>query len=97
MGFDKVWWDWYCSLFPSKEHKKINPKKRHCECGYTWEFNKIQTLILFLKGTRIITCPQCQRRIKFKFVYHIVNERLTIDENKINKELEENRKRIWEK
>lgn len=72
--FDKMGWEWYCSLFPKKKHGKIDPRLNRCDCGYEFHFSKIQELLMFLKGEYVHTCPQCLQRKRYRFVYHIVRD-----------------------
>ena len=51
----------------------INPKSHACTvCGYTWEFNKFQKLLMFMGFKKYFMCPQCQCKMEFRLLYHVV-------------------------
>ena len=83
--FDKVYWDWLCSLTQKREPVEINPRLRICSnCGRTFEFNK-KDLIKMLKNDKlIVTCPNCFYQQAYKLIYHVtlVNDDKTIENNK---------------
>lgn len=77
----KVWWDWYCALFKQvKKSESVDPYTWRCHCGYTWKFNQLQLLIMFLFDDYIHTCPQCHRKSRYRMITHVVRE---IDTDKI--------------
>lgn len=67
-------WEWYCSLFPSKPKKEIDPFLWRCACGHKWKFNKLQLLRMYLQKNYIYTCPQCQRKMTFRMITHVVKD-----------------------
>ena len=72
--FDKVYWDWLCSLAPSKETIKINPKTRRCSnCGRTYEFDKKDLIKMIKKDKLIYTCPNCFYQQAYKLIYHVTS------------------------
>ena len=86
--YDKVWWEWYCSLFPSAEHEAIDPREWKCVCGYTWHFGLFQKLRMLLFGSMVHTCPQCGHKKRFRMITNIVREISN------EKDLTENNKRL---
>ena len=77
-----MFWEWYCSLFPRDNHKEIDPYLWRCPCGYSWKFNKLQLLRMYLTGEYIHTCPQCLRKSRYRMITHVVRE---IDTEEIKK------------
>lgn len=94
MSFDRVYWEWFCSLFPKYTSPKIDAKLQKCECGYSWHFNKLDYIRMIIFGRYVMTCPQCQRKHYFKLSCHIVEEAdETRHENNI---LMECKTKVWE-
>lgn len=92
--FDKVNWEWLCSLHRTNHEKlQVDPKKRTCHCGFEWYFSKFQYMKMILFDGITITCPRCQRKHRFKLSYHAIEE---FNETRIeNNELIEKRKLSW--
>ena len=67
-------WEWWCSLFPSQKKEEIDPYTWFCKCGHRWRFNKFQLLLMFLFEDYVYTCPQCQRKSRYRMVTHVVRE-----------------------
>ena len=84
-----MWWEWYCSLFPSKAKDEIDPYLWRCKCGHTWKFNKWHLLRMLFFEDYIYTCPQCLRKSRYRMITHIVRETDT-------REIIENNKRLGE-
>ena len=61
----------------------IDPKLQYCQCGYTWKFNKLELLLMFLHLRNTIRCPQCQSIMEYQIIYHTVkmNTRKVLDED----------------
>jgi hypothetical protein len=72
--FDSVWWEWYCSLFPSSEHEVVDPREWKCECGYTWHFGMISKIRMLLFGEIVHTCPNCLRKKRFHMITNIIRD-----------------------
>lgn len=70
----RIWWEWYCSLFPSSSHEPNDPTLRRCRCGYTFKFNRWQLLKMYLFGEYIHTCPQCLRKSRWKMITYVVRK-----------------------
>lgn len=67
-------WEWYCSLFPSKPKKSIDPFLWRCSCGRKFKFNKLQLLRMYLQKNYIYTCPHCQRKSTYRMITHVVRD-----------------------
>ena len=67
-------WEWYCSLFPSKSRKEIDPFVYTCECGYKWKFSRFQLLRMYLSKYYIHTCPRCQRKSTYRMITHVARD-----------------------
>ena len=78
-----VYWEWFCSLFPSYKSEDIDPYTWVCHCGRKWKFNRIQLLRMYLFKNYIYTCPQCQRQGTFRMLCHVVRD-IDSDEVKQN-------------
>ena len=51
----------------------IDPKLHYCTgCSYQFKVSLWQNLLMLLRGSIIITCPQCQCRMRFKLIHHAV-------------------------
>ena len=82
MGDRFFWWEWYCSLYPSRPGKEIDPKLFKCtHCDYHFRFNKLQVIIMLLFGKYTVTCPQCQTKMVFELSYHIVKVKTKNNKN----------------
>ena len=88
--YNKVWWEWYCSLFPQSEHEVIDPREWKCECGHSWHFSLFQKMRMLMFGSMVYTCPNCRRKKRFRMITNIVRE--TTNEKDLaehNKKMEE--------
>ena len=70
----RVWWEWYCSLFPVDKKREIDPYTWRCKCGHTWKFSKFKLLLMFLFEDYVYTCPQCHRQSRYRMITHVVRE-----------------------
>ena len=94
MSFDRVYWEWFCSLFPSYTAPIVDAELQKCECGHTWHFNKLDYIRMILFNHITVTCPQCHRKHYYRLSYHTIEE---ADQTRTeNNELTENKQRIWE-
>ena len=50
----------------------IDPKLHYCQCGCSWRPGTIHKLIMLLHGSYTRTCPQCQTRLTFRLIHHVV-------------------------
>lgn len=66
-----MFWEWYCSLFPSTPRQEIDPYKYHCKCGYSWKFTWWQLLLMYLFEYYTHTCPQCQRKSRYRMIRYV--------------------------
>ena len=80
--------EWYASLFKSPPREDIDPYQWKCVCGYKWKFNKFQLLRMFLFKYYTHTCPQCQRKSRYRMVSHVVRDINTKDIIEHNRWLE---------
>ena len=66
----------------------INPCLIYCQCGqYSFEPSLWMRLIMLLRGSYTVTCPQCQARMRIIMVHHeVCIER----KNNMNKEIWQN-------
>ena len=91
--FDKVYWEWRCSLFPLYTAPKIDASLQKCDCGYSWHFSKLNYIRMILFGKYIVTCPRCQRKHYYRMANHTIKE---ADKTRTeNNELTERKQRIW--
>ena len=70
-------------------------RTRHCACGYTWEFNKLQLIRLLFKDIWF-QCPKCGQM----HIYHMTwfcNEIQNIDVKKENKKIKERKLSVLRK
>lgn len=81
-----VFSEWYASLFNIR-HKVIDPFHWSCSCGYTWKFSKWQLVMMLLKDDYVHTCPQCQRKSRYRMISHVVRDTPTDEIIKHNKML----------
>lgn len=77
-----VWWEWYCSLFPSTNPPSNDPSIHRCVCGHTFKFGWWQLLRMYLFEYYVYTCPQCQRRSRWRMIRYVVR---TGDTNEIKR------------
>lgn len=83
-----VWWEWFSSLFKAQEKEEIDPYTWLCKCGHTWKFSKWQCLLMLFFEDYIYTCPQCQRKSRYRMITHIVRESDTESIKENNRMLE---------
>lgn len=84
--FDKVYWEWLCSLHkPSSPSTTIDPLAKSCNCGYHFHISKFQEVRMLLFGDIVITCPKCGAKMSFQLVYHCV--KIKTEENKTQQEV----------
>ena len=69
-----MYWEWFCSLFPHRKVQDIDPYEYRCTCGYRWHFTWWQLLWMHLFEDYIHTCPQCQRKSRYRMLSHVVRE-----------------------
>lgn len=50
----------------------MNPKIQYCQCGCSWTPGTYHKIMMLLKGEYVWTCPQCQSRLTFKLIHHVV-------------------------
>ena len=50
----------------------MNPKLQYCKCGCSWSPGTYHKIMMLLKGEYVWTCPQCQSRLTFKLMHHVV-------------------------
>ena len=50
----------------------IDPTLEHCSCGYSWRPGTLSKIVMLVKGEYVWTCPQCQSRLTFKLIHHVV-------------------------
>ena len=67
-------WEWLCSLTQPQEREVIDPYQYRCLCGYKWKFSWWQLLRMFIFGDYIHTCPQCQRKARYRMITHVVRD-----------------------
>jgi hypothetical protein len=93
--FDKVTWEWLCSLHPRKddEVKQHDPVQKHCQCGRVYYLSKFDYIKMILFDKLIITCPRCHRKHQFKLCYHAIEE--FNETRKQNNELEQSKLDLW--
>ena len=72
---------------------KIDPLKRYCKCGHYWYFGKLDYVKMILFNHLTVTCPKCQRKHRFKLVYHCVED--FTDTKITNKQLENGKQEVW--
>lgn len=72
----------YLTHYHVTETENIDPKLLRCKCGYTFKFNKLGLLLMFIRKSFVFRCPVCKNVIRFHIVYHVVNE-MDKDENKL--------------
>lgn len=53
----------------------IDPKLQTCTCGCSWTPGTIHKIIMLLCGEYVWTCPQCQSKLTFKLMNHVVKTR----------------------
>lgn len=61
----------------------IDPKLQTCSnCGCSWSPGTIHKIIMLIFGCYIWTCPQCQSRLEFRLMNHVVkvNTEKVLDE-----------------
>lgn len=83
--FDKVNWEWLCSLYKPTHKTEVDPLRKSCNCGYHFYINKFQEVKMLLFGDMVITCPMCGAKMTFRLVYH--NVKIKTEENKMKKEV----------
>ena len=69
-----MFWEWLCSLTQSQKTIDIDPFVWRCQCGYKWKFSKWQLLKMFLSDYYVHTCPNCQRKSRYRMVSHVARE-----------------------
>lgn len=69
-----MYWEWFCSLFRTKERQTIDPYLWRCSCGFTWKFSRFELLWMFLHDDYTFTCPHCQRQSRYRMITHVVRE-----------------------
>ena len=84
-----VWWNWYCSLFKAQKKADIDPYTWSCKCGHRWRFKKWQLLLMFLFEDYIHTCPQCQRKSRYRMISYVTREKDTESIKENNKMVEQ--------
>ena len=51
----------------------IDPKLEYCTtCKCSWRPGLLHKLIMLITGEYIYTCPQCQTRMQYKLIHHVV-------------------------
>lgn len=71
-----------------------NPAKRkHCICGHSWYFSKMDYIKMILFGGITVNCPQCQRKHRFKLIYYATEQ---FNETRItNKQVSDAEEKLW--
>ena len=67
----------------------IDPRLQYCtNCGQTWKPNTYHKIVMLVRGEYTRTCPQCQTKMKFRLMHHVVK----VETERIKKDYE-----LWER